>query len=109
MRVVVLTIVLLAAGCTHEVRVRSKPSGATVFLNNKAIGATPLTFEQPGSVADGVTLKLEKAGYTTKETTLLPLPSDGACLFSAPWRRTLPPAVFFQLYPAGATDSARFR
>ena len=62
----------LGGGATEKVRVKSKPSGAQVFLNGHAIGQTPVTlrFSRWGQHR----LRLEMAGFEPYD---LPLKRGG--------------------------------
>jgi PEGA domain len=42
MRTALLILSLSLAGCAHRVRVESVPAGATVWINEKMVGVTPM-------------------------------------------------------------------
>jgi hypothetical protein len=57
------------------IEIRSQPAGASVRLDRKAVGVTPMRTEVPSNVAHSVTLSL--AGHQSKEVRLdLPLPAS---------------------------------
>lgn len=98
---ILATFLLCATGCVERhVTIESDPSEATVYVNNKLIGVTPvsMTFTHYGNMA----IRIEKAGYVTLVGTMR---------LRRPWYQT-PVVDFFSenLYPGTAIDrqSARF-
>lgn len=67
--------VLLAsvlAGCAESILIRSLPPGATVTVNKKIIGTTPVVFSAPSKTLEHETFtyKVEAAGYRPAMGTL---------------------------------------
>lgn len=101
-----LAALLWPAGCTHHIMVRSEPTGARLWVDSVEVGATPVEFAENRGRAEPYKLRLEKPGYLPKETTVLPLQTEGGgCFLWRPWRAALPDELIFQLFPAGATAS----
>jgi len=45
MRWCALILAVAVAGCAESVQIRSAPPGATVYIDNTAIGTTPVEFK----------------------------------------------------------------
>ena len=72
-----LSVVLLLLGCTGRyqmILVTSEPSGATVYLNDKECGKTPVEIKvDKGDIGEAPPVnivKVEKEGYDTATKTL---------------------------------------
>lgn len=95
-----LAALLWLTGCTHHVLVRSEPPGAVLWVDNAEIGATPVKFDERRGRTEPYRLRLEKPGYQTKETLVLPLQSaGGGCFLIRPWQAAMPDELVFQLFP----------
>lgn len=53
---------------TTQLSVTTAPDGATVFVKNREIGTTP--FSDATIEGDSATIRVQKAGYVTRDTTL---------------------------------------
>ncbi|MFN0255163.1 PEGA domain-containing protein [Pedobacter ureilyticus] len=60
---------ILLASCSSKTLIQSNPSGAKVYLNGEAVGTTPYTHEDTKIVGSTTTVKLEKEGYETFNTS----------------------------------------
>lgn len=64
LNILFILLALISVGCmsdTGRVYLDTKPEGATVYVNERMIGETPVDFEFTHDVA--VELKIEKDGY----------------------------------------------
>lgn len=71
---VLITVMILTASCAtlfgdsnDSITITSEPSGATVYLNAKKMGVTPVTFVMDRSVFDKHYIQLKKKGYKTNK------------------------------------------
>jgi hypothetical protein len=104
----VLTPVSSFAG-SKPVRVESTPEGATIYVDGKKVGVTPLVVEVDGRWWSDSNSKhefiAEKAGYTpvTKAVTAnqanMPAVIGSICLIPALWAAEIPDVVQFTLLP----------
>lgn len=60
---------LLFASCASSTMIQSNPSGAKVYLNGEAVGTTPYTYTDTKIVGSTTSVKLEKEGYETLNTS----------------------------------------
>lgn len=60
---------ILLVSCSSKTLIQSNPSGAKVYLNGEAVGTTPYTHEDTKIVGSTTTVKLEKEGYETFNTS----------------------------------------
>jgi len=61
----------LVCSCGETVAVHSGPSGASVYLDERPVGTTPLRFSLPrGEVTEAHRLRIEKDGYQPVTTGL---------------------------------------
>lgn len=65
----VLAVSLLLASCSSTTMINSSPNGAKVFLNGEQVGTTPYAHSDTKIVGSTTTVKLEKEGYETFNTT----------------------------------------
>lgn len=65
----VLATSILLASCSSTTMITSSPSGAKVFLNGEAVGTTPYKYSDTKIVGATTTVKLEKGGYETLNTS----------------------------------------
>lgn len=69
------TISLLLAGsilltsCASTTMIQSNPGGAKLYLNGEPVGTTPYTHQDTKIVGSTTTVKLEKEGYETLNTS----------------------------------------
>lgn len=56
---------ILLVSCSSKTLIQSNPSGAKVYLNGEAVGTTPYSHEDTKIVGSTTTVKLEKEGYET--------------------------------------------
>jgi hypothetical protein len=71
MLVCLLIVLMLALGCTSKVgliALETRPPGATVYMDGRMIGETPVTFEC--NMEKAAMLKIEKMGYYPKTENL---------------------------------------
>jgi hypothetical protein len=73
-RLGLLLAILMVSGCSETTRIYSDPPGATVWINNSALGETPVKFRaRSWSVRPNVyRYRVEKDGYVTREGYLNP-------------------------------------
>lgn len=69
-----MVLLFITAGCasimsgkTQDVTINSSPTGATVYLNGKKLGETPLSIKVDRPSKETGALKFEKKGYKTLE------------------------------------------
>lgn len=60
---------ILLVSCSSKTLIQSNPSGAKVYLNGEAVGTTPYSHEDTKIVGSTTTVKLEKEGYETFNTS----------------------------------------
>ncbi|GAA4407681.1 hypothetical protein GCM10023187_28610 [Nibrella viscosa] len=60
---------ILLASCSSSTTIISKPSGAKVYLNGQPVGTTPYTHSDTRIVGSTTTVRLEKEGYETLNTS----------------------------------------
>ncbi len=60
---------ILLVSCSSKTLIQSNPSGAKVYLNGEAVGTTPYTHEDTKIVGSTTSVKLEKEGYETFNTS----------------------------------------
>lgn len=59
-----LVCMVLLVGCSESVMIRSSPSGAKVYVNDRPTGMTPVVFSvKKGDLEHTYNLRLEKDGY----------------------------------------------
>jgi len=70
----IMVLLFITAGCasimsgkTQDVTINSSPTGATVYLNGKQLGKTPLSVKVDRPNKEAGALKFEKEGYKTLE------------------------------------------
>jgi len=73
-RLGLLLAILMVSGCSEATRIYSDPPGATVWINNSALGETPVKFRaRSWSVRPNVfRYRVEKDGYVPREGYLNP-------------------------------------
>jgi len=84
-----LLIVILLSGCAIPTVIKSKPEGATVYIDNIKMGYTPLTYSDTEIVLSQKNIRLEMEGYksfssTIKKDKLKVGPLVGACFGGIP-------------------------
>ncbi|WP_164017842.1 PEGA domain-containing protein [Pyxidicoccus trucidator] len=77
-----LALVLAASlvGCASTTTIRSTPSGATVYVEDRRVGTTPLIYADRKTSFSWVKLRLEKEGYAPVEAVMR---RDGSLNFGA--------------------------
>ncbi len=60
---------VLLASCASTTMIQSNPSGAKVYLNGEPVGITPYTHRDTKIVGSKTTVKLEKEGYESLNTS----------------------------------------
>ena len=106
MRIAMISFGFIAlAACSHNVRVKSQPMGATVYVNKVEIGTTPVEFEESRSHSSSYMIRLEKEGYLPKEFLLTPMAKESffGCFLLSGNVFNLPDELEFTLYPAPPT------
>ena len=69
--VALLLVAALLGGCSESVMIRSGPSGANVFVNDKPVGKTPVEYSIPkGDLGNPYQVRIEKTGYEPVVTNL---------------------------------------
>lgn len=66
---VLLAISILFTSCRSTTMIVSNPSGAKLYLNDELVGTTPYTHKDSKIVGSRTTVKLEKDGYETFNTS----------------------------------------
>jgi hypothetical protein len=65
-----LTIIALIVGCSSSTVIRSRPLGATVYIDNIRIGKTPVEYSDTAIAGTVKNIRLTKDGYMPLETVL---------------------------------------
>lgn len=60
---------MLLASCTSTTMIQSNPIGAKVYINGEQVGVTPYTYQDTKIVGSTNTVKLEKEGFETLNTS----------------------------------------
>ena len=60
---------ILFTSCASTTVIQSNPSGAKVYLNGEPVGTTPYTHQDTKIVGSTTTVKLEKEGYESLNTS----------------------------------------
>lgn len=60
---------MFTASCASTTVIHSNPTGAKVYLNGEPVGTTPYTHKDTKIVGSTTTVKLEKEGYESLNTT----------------------------------------
>lgn len=69
--VTLLFAAALLGGCGESVMIRSGPSGANVFVNDKPVGKTPVEYSvSRGDLGKPYQVRIEKNGYEPATTSL---------------------------------------
>jgi len=68
--VAAMMIPLFLASCSASTMIQSEPAGATVYVDGMKVGKTPYRLSDSKIVMSETFVKLEKAGYSTLETTI---------------------------------------
>ncbi|MBK5275602.1 MAG: SH3 domain-containing protein [Desulfuromonadales bacterium] len=84
-----LLIVILLSGCAIPTVIKSKPEGATVYIDNIKMGKTPLTYSDTEILFSQKNIRLEMNGYNSfssiiKKEKLKVGPLVGACFAGIP-------------------------
>lgn len=66
-----LLLLIFSAGCAQKTAFYSDPSGATVFVNGKAIGQTPCEFKYKSGTAKTYHVEVQANGYKPQEHDLV--------------------------------------
>ena len=62
--VVILLGGILAAGCATSTQINSVPLGAKVYVNDRFLGETPVTWQdRSGFPSESILVKIEKPGF----------------------------------------------
>ena len=69
-RALALLMALTLAGCASTTTIRSKPSGATVYVDNRLVGVTPCIYSDRRTSFSTVSVRLEKEGYEPVTTVM---------------------------------------
>ncbi len=56
-------VVLLFSSCSHYAVINSKPSGASVMVDDQYLGETPVVFEETTGTGKSYVFRIEKEGY----------------------------------------------
>lgn len=111
-----LVVTVLIAGCSETAMIRSKPSGAQVYINDRPAGTTPFAFAVVrGDLEDSYRLRLEKEGYAPYtgmvRTRIAPGRLTAAVftfgivyLFKSPWCLVPPERIVMRLTSEGEWD-----
>jgi hypothetical protein len=84
-----MLIVMLLSGCAIPTVIKSKPEGATVYIDNIKIGKTPVTYSDTAILGSSKPIRLEMDGYKSLDTVirkdqLKTGPLIGACFIGVP-------------------------
>lgn len=66
---VVLAGAILFSSCGSSTMIQSSPGSAKLYLNGETVGNTPYTYRDSKIVGSTTTVKLEKEGYETLNTS----------------------------------------
>jgi hypothetical protein len=67
--VVVFVALAVSAGCTHAVSITSTPPGADIYIDNKKVGTTPMTYTEE-TAGSGQVMVTAKANGKEKKVTV---------------------------------------
>ena len=84
-----ILIVILLSGCAIPTVIKSKPEGATVYINETNMGKTPLTYSDTEILFSQKNVRLEMDGYKSfsgiiKKDQLKIGPLVGGCIVGVP-------------------------
>lgn len=65
-----LILFISSAACTHDVHIRSNPSGAKIYVNDTLVGKSPAIYQEKVGEKETVEVRAEKEGYQTKRISL---------------------------------------
>ena len=65
----ILSGIILLSSCVSTTMIQSNPSGAKVYLNSETVGKTPYTHTDTKIVGSTTSLRIEKEGYETVNTS----------------------------------------
>lgn len=102
-----LGLTMALAGCASTTVIHSNPPGAAVFVNGSLVGFTPYSYTDRRPSFSQVTLRLQKDGYETFETSLTRDESievenvvGACCIFPAFWFMGYDPVHTYVLKPS---------
>ena len=106
---------LLGCATTHWTELDSRPQGAKVELDGKAVGVTPVRVELENGFDDASkVVRLELAGHETLKESIIRNKWNNAnlvgaimCIFPALWLKEYKPYYLFELQPGGKSQSVR--
>ena len=66
----IFCFIFVFMGCASTTTIKSRPDGATVYMDNIKIGATPMQYSDTALAGTTKSLKLTKDGYKPLETVI---------------------------------------
>lgn len=110
---VLLAGAILFTSCSSTTFIQSNPGGAKLYLNGEPVGTTPYTHRDTKIVGSTTTVKLEKEGYETLNTSFSRDEEVdvgaiiGGLFFLVPflWTMKYKPSHTYELQPATAGTS----
>lgn len=66
----IFCFIFVFMGCASTTTIKSRPDGATVYMDNIKIGATPIRYSDTALAGTTKSLKLTKDGYKPLETVI---------------------------------------
>ena len=66
----IFCFIFVFMGCASTTTIKSRPDGATVYVDNVKIGTTPMQHSDTDIAGSTRSLKLTKEGYKPLETTI---------------------------------------
>ncbi len=65
-----IMIAVFVSACSSSTVIRSRPDGATVYMDNVQQGTTPLTYSDTAIAGTTKAIRLKKDGYKTLDTVI---------------------------------------
>jgi hypothetical protein len=109
-----ILIVIMLSGCAIPTVIKSKPEGATVYIDNIKMGKTPLTYSDTAILGSQKPIRIEMNGYKPLDTVirkdqLKPGPLVGAVFAGVPglWALGYAEEYTFELDRGHATPAKK--
>ena len=107
--VAILALLAIISGCSSATLIRSRPEGATVYVDNVSKGTTPLQYSDTAIAGTVKPIRLKKDGYKPLDTVIRkdqfqagPCIGGVLVLFPFVWILGYPDVYEFELEPEKA-------